>query len=216
MLPLSDFVSIYLGQRVGCSGFSTVGQCVDLTCLWADNLGLAPPCDSPCNAIDWAGGSWSGWQWIANITGPNGNVPSAGDLVVFEGGCGYDVGDGHIAIVMPGATLSTIPVFEQNYAVPYCALGSHSYACCLGWQHPTAGIPSPTPTPTPTPTPSPTPTPTPSPTPIIVGSSNSDDLALLVALGLVAGGIALARSPRLRSRLSSDVSGLRRRLGQLG
>jgi len=37
-----------------------------------------------------------------------------------------------------------------------------------------------------------------------------------VALGLVAGGIALARSPRLRSRLSSDVSGLRRRLGQLG
>ena len=148
MLPLAEFVAAYDGKSVGCGanggpGDFPTGQCTALACLWTVNLGLGQPCGycsglSRCDAICWAGVAAPGWTWIANALG---NFPSPGDLVVFGAGCGYDVPAGHIAVVMPGANTSSIPVFEQNFNGPYCATNTHSYACCLGWQHPGVTLP---------------------------------------------------------------------------
>ncbi len=215
MLQLADFISTYHGSTVGgCGGFPS-GECTALACLWAVNLGLSTPCGY-CGAPDHCDGAcWdavgcpncAGWTFIANTQT---NVPSPGDLVSYHDCPSEKIGPaGHVDIFVEG-NVSSFTSFAQNWINRTCELVPHDYNCVTGWQTPTAGIPTPTPTP-PTPTP---PTPTPSPIPIIVPGSSSDDLVLLGALGLLAGGIALARSPRLRSTLGSDVSAIRRRLGQ--
>ncbi len=143
-LSLSAFVAAVEGKCVGCSGFTCDGQCVTLACLWADNLGLGTPCGScgapdRCDAICWAGGSYAGWQWIANT--PAG-VPSPGDLIVFRTGCDGIGASGHISIFLSG-NISSFVSLDQNWNGQFCQQITHNYACVLGWQHPTQGGPPP-------------------------------------------------------------------------
>ncbi len=147
-LCLDDFIAAYTGKVTGagtpwpCSGFPA-GQCTALACLWCENLGLTTPCGycgapDRCDGVCWSGGSYPGWEWIAND--PT-NVPSPGDLVAYHKCSEQGIGpNGHVDIFVSG-NVDSFTSFAQNWGGQYAHLVAHNYACVLGWHHPTGGVP---------------------------------------------------------------------------
>jgi hypothetical protein len=146
---LAAFINALNGQVVDSCGGFPAGQCTALACAWCRNLGLGTPCSScaapnHCDGACWSGGSYPGWEWIPYSAG---RVPTPGDLVCYHP-CGAEkIGaSGHVDVYVNG-NASTFTGFDQNWNGAYCRLITHTYACVLGWQHPTIAIPPPPPPP---------------------------------------------------------------------
>jgi len=148
---LQAFINALNGTTVDSCGGFPAGQCTALACAWCRNLGLGTPCGScaapnHCDGACWSGGSYPGWIWIPYSAG---RVPTPGDLVCYHP-CATDrIGaSGHVDVYVNG-NASTFTGFDQNWNGAYCRLITHTYACVLGWQHPTGNVVPPPPPPPP-------------------------------------------------------------------
>jgi hypothetical protein len=130
-MTLKDFIEKYTGVRCGNTN-GNFGECVGLTMLWVQNLGLSHIWG---NAKDvYKNASTKEWDKISNEPS---FYPSAGDVIVWDGTMG--LGWGHIAIVTASSkTDDSFTVFEQNNPIGSAPLIKtyKNWNGVIGWLHP--------------------------------------------------------------------------------
>ena len=132
MINLETFATENLGKKVAYDAADD-GECTAIPNLWLVANGLPPII---CNAIDFMGVKNSAYEVIPNT--PT-NVPSEGDLVVFE------VGEyGHVDIFVSG-DVNSFKGLDQNWPLESpVAYVEHNYTDpkVLGFVHPKAFTPA--------------------------------------------------------------------------
>jgi hypothetical protein len=163
-MDYDGFIARYQGKSIDFDGLYGP-QCVDSVAQYCVENGKPV---AWANAKDW----WQhpaltpAFDFIANDPNNATQLPSRGDIIIWNGNVPGSQGYGHIAI-WDMVTPSGFQSLDQNWAgqtvhfVP-----NHSWSWVIGWMHPKEA-PKPAPVPVP-PLPEPTPEPVPAPVPVPV------------------------------------------------
>lgn len=178
-MSYDEFLHEWLGKQVTRYG----GECVALVAEFEAE------CNRPIvwgNAIDWANNPimLSAYTWIVNNPNDYNQVPTRGDIVVWNGALPGSGGYGHIALFDEVLGPGSFQSFDQNWGGVTAHFQQHNWSYVLGWftpkvfpinppapapdpapANPPAPEPAPAPAPAPVPTPAPTPEPVPAPEP---------------------------------------------------
>ena len=132
---LNQFIAEKNGQTVNFDGIAAdSGQCVQLVALWCQRIGLPVLYN---NAADWwtAYGGEFEQHWLRIDNDPNNpnQLPSPGDVVVFNGQIPGSQGYGHIDIYNRDLGVGSWEGFDSNWSGKYAHLVNHNWSYVLGW-----------------------------------------------------------------------------------
>ena len=126
-MSLAEFIAKYTGVQTGNTA-QNLGQCVGLVSVWMDSQNIPHEWGNAKDLLASADPAY--FEVIKNT--PTG-VPSAGDIVVWDGSWGN--GAGHTGIFISGDA-NTFQCFEQNDpdgSTPH--IKQYDYAGVIGWLH---------------------------------------------------------------------------------
>lgn len=162
-MDYDGFINRWLNKAIDFDG-QWGAQCVDMVAQYCVESGKPV---AWANAKDW----WQhpaltgAFDFIANDPNNANQLPSRGDIIIWNGNVPGSEGFGHIAI-WDMKTPSGFQSLDQNWAGKWVHfVPNHSWQWVIGWMHPKAQTP-PAPTPDPVPAPVPVPTPLPAPIPV--------------------------------------------------
>ena len=132
---LNQFIAEKNGQTVNFDGIAEdSGQCVQLVALWCQRIGLPVLYH---NAADWwtyYGGDFE-QHWVRVDNDPNNpnQLPSVGDVVVFNHSLPGSTGYGHIDIFVQDLGIGSWQGYDSNWSGKYAHLVNHTWSYVLGW-----------------------------------------------------------------------------------
>jgi len=128
------------------------------------------------NAIDWANNPimLPVFEWVLNIPSDLNQLPTRGDIIIWNASLPGSGGFGHIAIWDKVTGVGTFQSFDQNWGGAEAHIQQHNWLDVLGWFTPKPSAPVlPVPAPDPAPSnpapvvPPPAPEPAPTPAPVV-------------------------------------------------
>jgi hypothetical protein len=129
-MNLQPLVEQFNGKLMFFDDESYNGQCTQIVKKWAQLNKLPIPNSGGTNkAADYKNFT-NGYQFIVNT--PD-NIPSSGDIVIWDSRVGQ--GYGHVAVFIEG-DVNTFRSFDQNWPKGSpCHTQHHNYSCVSGWLH---------------------------------------------------------------------------------
>ena len=141
-MTLDEFVVQNTGKPLDYDGYYGA-QCVDLIEYYIRDVYGQPAFYA--NAKDWFynfGGSLAQrFDRITNNPTDYNQVPSRGDIIIWDGALAGSGGYGHIAIYLGKTGAGIFTSFDQNWGGMYCHQVSHNYNNVVGWLKPKASAP---------------------------------------------------------------------------
>jgi len=145
-MNFDTFINEWNGNQVTAYG----GECVALVAQYCaeNNKPIAW-----ANAIDWWENSslTDAFDFITNDPNDLGQLPTRGDIIIWNGDLPGSDTYGHIAIWDSRTGSGVFQSFDQNWGGPTAHFQSHTWDYVLGWATPKADPPAPAPHPDPAP-----------------------------------------------------------------
>jgi hypothetical protein len=143
-MTLDDFIAQNNGKALDYDGLYGA-QCVDLIEFYLRDVFNQPPFYA--NAKDWyynfGGLLAQRFDRVTNNPNDFNQIPSRGDIIIWDGNLSGSGGYGHIAVYLGKTGAGVFVSFDQNWGGMYCHQVSHNYNNVVGWLTPKAVAPIP-------------------------------------------------------------------------